>query len=88
MIFRTARQAPSPKTSFPIPWRIFWVGLVVRLLYMTLAHTYHVRPAQDHFAFGWESGRIARALVTGFGYADPFTGHTGPTAWHPPLYPL
>ena len=33
-------------------------------------------------------GRIARALATGFGYADPFTGHTGPTAWVPPLYPL
>jgi 4-amino-4-deoxy-L-arabinose transferase-like glycosyltransferase len=33
-------------------------------------------------------GRIARALVTGYGYADPFAGHTGPTAWVPPLYPL
>jgi hypothetical protein len=33
-------------------------------------------------------GRIARALATGFGYADPFTGHSGPTAWSPPLYPL
>ena len=33
-------------------------------------------------------GRIARALVTGYGYADPFTGHSGPTAWVPPLYPL
>jgi 4-amino-4-deoxy-L-arabinose transferase-like glycosyltransferase len=32
--------------------------------------------------------RIARALVTGYGYADPFSGHTGPTAWVPPLYPL
>jgi 4-amino-4-deoxy-L-arabinose transferase-like glycosyltransferase len=33
-------------------------------------------------------GRIARALVTGYGYADPFSGHTGPTAWVTPLYPL
>ncbi|MGB0125545.1 MAG: glycosyltransferase family 39 protein [Silvibacterium sp.] len=32
--------------------------------------------------------RVARALVTGHGYADPFNGHTGPTAWVPPLYPL
>ncbi len=38
--------------------------------------------------FGWEMGRIARALATGYGYADPFTGHSGPTAWLPPLYPL
>jgi 4-amino-4-deoxy-L-arabinose transferase-like glycosyltransferase len=33
-------------------------------------------------------GRISRALATGYGYADPFNGHSGPTAWTPPLYPL
>ena len=74
------------------PRRLFWVSLLVRLLYMTLAHTYHVKPLEDHFAFGFEAGRIARALVNGFGYADPFANiyaaHTGPTAWLPPLYPL
>ena len=68
--------------------RMFWTGLAVRLLYLTLAHTYRFRPAEDHFQFGWEMGRIARALATGYGYADPFGGHTGPTAWTPPLYPL
>lgn len=55
---------------------------------MTLAHTYRFRPYGDHFQFGWEMGRIARALVTGYGFADPFSGHTGPTAWVGPLYPL
>ena len=70
------------------PRRMFWTGLIVRLLYLTLAHTYRIRAGNDHFDFGWEMGRIARALVTGFGYADPFNGHTGPTAWTPPLYPL
>src|SRR6185437_10360736 len=69
-------------------WIIFWVAFAVRVLYITLAHTYHIRPAQDHFQFGWEMGRVARALATGHGYADPFAGHTGPTAWVPPLYPL
>lgn len=77
----------KPK-SFRAPWTIFWVGFAVRVLYITLAHTYRIRLAQDHFQFGWEMGRIARALVTGYGYADPFVGHTGPTAWVPPLYPL
>ena len=33
-------------------------------------------------------GRIARALATGYGYANPFNWNTGPTAWEPPLYPL
>jgi 4-amino-4-deoxy-L-arabinose transferase-like glycosyltransferase len=69
-------------------WIIFWVAFAVRVLYITLAHTYHIRPAQDHFQFGWEMGRVARALATGHGYADPFVGHTGPTAWVPPLYPV
>jgi hypothetical protein len=66
----------------------FWVAFLVRLAYLTLAHTYRIRPFPDHFEYGWEMGRIARALVTGHGYADPFKGHTGPTAWVTPLYPL
>ncbi len=70
-------------------WPIFWTALFVRVLYMTLAHTWRIRPYEDHFDFGWEMARIARSLVTGHGYADPFiTGHTGPTAWLPPAYTL
>ena len=89
--FFTAGDAQSTRGSgwrAPAARRMFFVGLVVRLLYLTLAHTYRFRPMWDHFQFGWEMGRIARALVTGHGYADPFAGHTGPTAWTPPLYPL
>src|ERR1039457_3917687 len=44
------------------------------------------------FLVRWEAGRIVRALLTGYGYSDPFANaflpHTGPTAWLPPLYPL
>jgi 4-amino-4-deoxy-L-arabinose transferase-like glycosyltransferase len=70
-------------------WPIFWAALLVRVAYMTLAHTYRIHPYEDHFEFGWEAARIARSLVTGHGYADPFIfGDTGPTAWLPPLYPL
>src|SRR5580765_6313481 len=71
-----------------LPWRMFWVGLLIRVLYMTLAHTYRFRVSEDHFQFGWEMGRIGRALATGRGFSDPFDGQTGPTAWNPPLYPL
>jgi hypothetical protein len=70
-------------------WRIFWVGLIVRIAYMTLAHTYRVTRYEDHFEFGWEAARIARSVATGHGYSDPFIlGNTGPTAWLPPLFPL
>ena len=84
----------NPPTPNPLraPARIFWVAFLVRVLYMTLAHTYRIRVSEDHFQFGWEAGRIARALITGYGYSDPFANaflaHTGPTAWLPPLYPL
>jgi len=84
---------PTPQTQkqlfpFRAPWYLFWAGFLLRVLFITLAHTYRIRPSEDHLQFGWEMGRIARALSTGFGYADPFTGHSGPTTWVPPLYPL
>jgi hypothetical protein len=68
--------------------RMFWVGFVLRVLVITIGHTYRVRLILDHFQFGWEMGRIARSVVEGRGYADPFNGHSGATAWTPPLYPL
>jgi hypothetical protein len=84
----TSFQIPEKESSFRAPWSVFWVGFLLRVAYITAAHTYRIRLSEDHLQFGWEMGRIARALVTGFGYADPFTGHSGPTAWVPPLYPL
>jgi 4-amino-4-deoxy-L-arabinose transferase-like glycosyltransferase len=77
-----------PKKEFRAPWLIFWVAFAVRVLYLTLAHTYRFRPYDDHMLFGEEMGRIARALATGFGFSDPFRGHTGSTAWVGPLFPL
>jgi 4-amino-4-deoxy-L-arabinose transferase-like glycosyltransferase len=70
------------------PWSVFWAAFALRVLYLTLAHTYRIRPYDDHMLFGEEMGRIARALATGFGFSDPFRGHTGPTAWVGPLFPL
>jgi hypothetical protein len=81
-------HSSSIPQRFKAPSSIFWTGFLVRILYITLAHTYRVRLTQDHLQFGWEMGRVARALATGFGFADPFVGHTGPTAWVPPIYPL
>jgi hypothetical protein len=81
-------QLPKKNPLFRAPSSMFWVGFLIRVLYITIVHTYRIRPQEDHLQFGWEMGRIARALATGFGYADPFTGHSGPTACSPPLYPL
>jgi 4-amino-4-deoxy-L-arabinose transferase-like glycosyltransferase len=81
-------QRTDSGESFRAPWQVFWVAFGVRVLYLTLAHTYRIHPEDDHMLFGQEMGRIARALATGFGFSDPFRGHTGPTAWVGPLYPL
>lgn len=69
---------------------MFWmvsVALILRLLVMTLGHTYRFPAHDDHFSFGWETGRLARSIANGEGFSSPFHGHTGPSAWIAPLYP-
>jgi 4-amino-4-deoxy-L-arabinose transferase-like glycosyltransferase len=78
----------APPQASRIPWSVVWAAFAVRVIYLTLAHTYRIRPYDDHMLFGEEMGRIARAMATGYGFSDPFRGHTGATAWVGPLYPL
>ena len=78
----------APSQDYRAPWSVFWAAFAVRVLYLTLAHTYRIHPYDDHMLFGEEMGRTARALATGFGFSDPFRGHTGPTTWVGPLFPL
>lgn len=73
------------RTSF------FWmvvIALALRLGLIVIGHTYKFRTNDAHFSFGWEMGRIGRALASGQGYSNPFNEPTGPTAWEPPLYPF
>jgi 4-amino-4-deoxy-L-arabinose transferase-like glycosyltransferase len=72
------------RTSF---FWMFAIAFALRLAYILVAHTYKFKALDNNFSFGWEMGRIGRALATGRGFADPFDGQTGPTAWEPPLYP-
>ncbi len=64
------------------------MALGLRVAVILIGHTYKLRSEMDHFNFGFEAGRIARSLVLGQGYANPFNGPSGPTAWLPPIYPL
>ena len=73
---------------FEQPWVIFAVGFALRVVVILVGHTYRIRTSQGNFDFGFEAGRIARSVVTGHGYGNPFNGMSGPTAWLPPLYPL
>src|SRR5271169_920243 len=77
---RAMQRTPAPSAS-----TLFLVALAVRVAFFTIAGRYRF---SSDFGFGWETGRIARALATGRGFSDPFHGLTGPTAWIAPLYPL
>jgi len=66
---------------------IVLIALMARVALMTFGHTYRFSPRNDHFGFGWETGRIARAIALGQGFSNPFHGITGPTAWIAPAYP-
>jgi 4-amino-4-deoxy-L-arabinose transferase-like glycosyltransferase len=63
------------------------IAFGLRFAYILIAHTYRFKGLENNFSFGWEMGRIGRAIASGRGFSDPFNAPTGPTAWEPPLYP-
>ncbi len=75
---------------------IVLVALAIRLFFLIYFESYIISiqgiTVMDEFvgngwAFGFESGRIAKAIATGEGFSSPFPYETGPTAWLMPLYP-
>ena len=82
-----SEDEPIPEIVRRRVWLIVAVAFLARVALMTIGHTYRFSPRDDHFGFGWETGRIARAIALGHGFSDPFHGTTGPTAWIAPLYP-
>jgi hypothetical protein len=69
------------------PFQIATVALVLRIGWIVIGHTYKFKNTDDNFGFGWEMGRVAASLASGYGFSNPFGPPTGPTAWEPPLYP-
>lgn len=84
----TSSSNRPQRSLFRAPRSLFWTALAVRVLVIVIGHTYRVRVRDDFWEFGYEAGRIARSVATGHGYANPFNGVSGPTAWLGPLFPL
>lgn len=62
-------------------------GLCVRLAVMAFVYPERLNPARDHWKFAGETGRIARSIVEGQGFGNPFFAETGPTSWLAPVFP-
>jgi len=77
---------PRGRAFFSSPWAMVGVALAVRLIVMAFAYKIQLDPSQDHWVFGWETGRVARSIATGHGFSSPYSEPTGPTALIPPVY--
>ncbi len=78
------------KSSQPLPrflLRLLLLSFLLQVAAIGITHQYRTRTQDDHFGFGWEMGRVARSIALGEGFSNPYGGHTGPSAWEPPLYP-
>ena len=56
------------RTSF------FWmvvIAFALRFGIIVIGHTYKFRTSDQNFGFGWEMGRIGRAMAEGRGFSDP-----------------
>ena len=71
---------------FSSPWAMVIVAMALRLVVMRFVYTSLLDPARDHYAFGYEFGRIARSIATGQGFSSPYPEPTGPTALVGPVY--
>lgn len=70
--------------------KLFWMvltALALRLIVMAYVYPMELNPVHDHWAFGYETGRIARSIANGHGFGNPLLADTGPTAWMTPVYP-
>ena len=64
------------------------IALLIRLVVVSFLLPERLNPDRDSWRFAGETGRIARSLAEGQGFANPLFGATGPTAWMTPLYPF
>ena len=74
------------RSFFSSPWATVIVAMALRLVVMRFVYTSLLDPARDHYAFGYEVGRIARSIAAGQGFSSPYPEPTGPTALVGPVY--
>jgi hypothetical protein len=85
---RLTRRARAKMTGRPAAlFAMIVVALALRLAAMAFLYPEQLDPRQNHWRFGYETGRIASSIARGKGFASPLYEDTGPTAWMTPLFP-
>jgi len=74
----------ADKNEKKILLSIVFAALGIRLFFLFFLESHII---ENDWDFGYETGRIAKAIATGEGFSSPFLYPTGPTALMPPLYP-
>lgn len=62
-----------------------WLGFLLINAFLYLTFIFGNKPPFNFGHLGAEYANIAKSLVEGNGYANPFKYPTGPTSWMPPL---
>ena len=66
---------------------LLWIVVGALVLRVVLLFVLEAHQIEDDWKFGYETGRVARALAEGEGFSSPFRESSGPTAWLMPAYP-
>jgi 4-amino-4-deoxy-L-arabinose transferase-like glycosyltransferase len=82
-------ELPNPTDKVPFEELVgaFLAGWLLRIIVALLVFGTFLNPNRGHWEFGYEIGRVARSIVEGSGFSNPYWANTGPTALLTPVYP-
>jgi len=86
----TGSHAYETLTNNRIPRTLLWavvVAFAVRLVVIGFVYQGFLVPWRDHWEFAYETGKIARSILMGQGFSNPYWVETGPTAEVAPVLP-
>jgi len=70
------------------PVFIMTVAYALRVVLLVFAAHHAKAPVAENFPYGFELGRVARAIAAGEGFSSPLRElESGPTVWFTPIYP-
>ena len=86
--YNTQTMKHSVKRLFSSPVFIVGFAFAIRMIATLIVWRHAPAPLKSNVPYGYELGRVARAIAAGEGFSSPLRDlDTGPTAWFTPIYP-